>query len=111
MDAETLRGFALTLPMVTEGFPFDNETLVLKANGKMFLLISLDEVPLKISLKGNPDDNVQLREAYPDSCSGAYHMNKIHWNSIVIDGRMTQKIIEELIIKSHQLVYKQPKKK
>ncbi len=111
MDAETLRAFALTLPMVTEGFPFGNDALVLKANGKMFLLIALDELPLKISLKGNPDDNVQLREAYPESCSGAYHMNKIHWNSIVIDGRMTQKLIEELIAKSHQLVYKEPKKK
>lgn len=111
MDAENLRAFALALPMVTEGFPFDNETLVLKANGKMFLLISLDELPLKISLKGNPDDNVELRETYPDSCSGAYHMNKIHWNSIVFDGRMTPKLIKELIAKSHQLVYKEPKKK
>ena len=110
MNAETLRNYALSLLVVTESFPFDEETLVFKANGKMFLLISLDEVPLIISLKGKPDDNVQLREEFPESCAGAYHMNKTHWNSIIIDGRISEIRIQELISISHQLVFKMPKK-
>jgi predicted DNA-binding protein (MmcQ/YjbR family) len=109
MNAETLRIYALSLPVVTESFPFDEETLVFKANGKMFLLISLDEVPLVISLKGKPDDNVQLREEFPETCAGAYHMNKTHWNSIIIDGRISEIRIQELISISHQLVFKMPK--
>ena len=110
MNAETLRAHALSLQMVTEVFPFDETTLVFKANGKMFLLFSLDAVPLVISVKGKPDDNVQLREDFPESCAGAYHMNKIHWNGIIIDGRISETRIQELISISHQLVFKMPKK-
>ena len=110
MNAETLRAYALSLEMVTEGFPFDETTLVFKANGKMFLLFSLDSVPLVISVKGKPEDNVELREEFPESCGGAYHMNKMHWNSIIIDGRISETRIQELISISHQLVFKTPKK-
>ena len=110
MNAETLRTFASSLQMVTEGFPFDETTLVFKANGKMFLLVSLDSVPLVISVKGKPEDNVELREEFPESCAGAYHMNKMHWNSIIMDGRISETRIQELIKISHQLVFKTPKK-
>ena len=110
MNAETLRTFTSSLQMVTEGFPFDETTLVFKANGKMFLLFSLDAVPLVVSVKGKPEDNVELREEFPESCAGAYHMNKTHWNSIIMDGKISETKIQELISISHQLVFKTPKK-
>lgn len=110
MNAETLREYALSLSMVTESFPFNDTALVFKANEKMLLLISLDEVPLIISLKGKPEDNILLRETYAETCKGAYHMNKVHWNSIKIDGKISEGKIHELINGSHQLVFKLPKK-
>jgi predicted DNA-binding protein (MmcQ/YjbR family) len=57
---------------VTEEFPFDEETLVFKVMGKMFLLASLEKIPLQINLKCHPDQAVELREEY-ESVQPGYH--------------------------------------
>lgn len=94
---------------VVETFPFTPETLVLKVAGKMFALIPLEKQPLMISLKTDPEWSSELREQYPQ-ITGAYHMNKTHWNSVVCDG-LKKDLILQLIDHSYDLVVKSLVKK
>ena len=104
MDIESLRQYALAKPDCEEGFPFGESTLVFKVNGKMFMLMSMDEHPLRFNVKCDPDMAVELREQYPESILPAYHMNKKHWNSIVVDGHLTLKQIHGFIDDSYTLI-------
>ncbi|MDA0377861.1 MAG: MmcQ/YjbR family DNA-binding protein [Bacteroidetes bacterium] len=90
-------------PAVTEGFPFDEHTLVLKAGGKMFAIISLDDTPQRISLKCDPERAIQLREEYASITAG-YHLNKQLWNTIVLDGEVPLPLLRDLIDHSHALI-------
>ena len=85
-----------------ETFPFNLETLVLKVGGKMFALIPLEKQPLTISVKTDPEWSAELREKYPQ-ITGAYHMNKTHWNSVVCEG-LKKELIFQLIDYSYNLV-------
>ena len=105
MNIEELRDFVLSLKDVTEGFPFGEDTLVFKVNGKVFLLASLDSSPLSFNVKCNPDDAIDLRERYACVLPG-YHMNKKHWNTILVDGTLTKKQLQEFIEDSYMLVLK-----
>ena len=96
MNIEQIRENCLKKKGVTEEFPFDEETLVFKVMGKMFLLASLDTVPLQINLKCNPEKAIELREEY-ESVEPGYHMNKAHWNTITLDGTVPAKKIFEWI--------------
>ena len=78
-------------------------------NGKIFLLAGLDETPLQFNVKCDPEKAVQLREDHPESILPGYHMNKKHWNTILVDGRLTAKQLKEMIDDSYNLVA--PKKK
>ncbi|AZA57445.1 MmcQ/YjbR family DNA-binding protein [Chryseobacterium shandongense] len=109
MDANEILDYCLTKKGVTETFPFDNETLVLKVGEKMFLLISLERQPLQITVKTDPEWSAELREQYPQ-ITGAYHMNKTHWNSAQIDG-LRKELILQLIDHSYELVFKSLTKK
>jgi len=91
---------------VTEGFPFDEETLVIKVKNKMFLLLSLDETPLRFNVKFQPDKAIELREQYPQTVLPGYHMSKKHWNTIVLNGQLSSKIILQMIDDSYTLVAK-----
>jgi predicted DNA-binding protein (MmcQ/YjbR family) len=106
MNAETIREYALQKLNVTESFPFDEETLVFKVDNKMFLLLSLDEAPLRFNAKCNPYKAIELREEYPEAILPGYHMNKKHWNTIVLDGTITSKLVYQLIDESYSLVSK-----
>ena len=102
MNVEEIRDFALSLADVTESFPFGPETIVFKTNNKIFLLLPLDEVDfLKINIKCNPELALELRLNYPDSVLPGYHMNKKHWNTVVIDGLLSWKSIKEMIDHSY----------
>jgi hypothetical protein len=105
MNIETIRDYALSLDGVTEGFPFGETVLVFKANGKMFLLLPLDEDQLQFNVKCNPERAIELREEY-DCVFPGYHMNKKHWNTIIADGTLTAKQLKEMILHSYQLVVK-----
>jgi predicted DNA-binding protein (MmcQ/YjbR family) len=106
MNAESIREYALQKANVTEGFPFGEDTLVFKVNNKIFLLLALEEQPLRFNAKCNPDKAIELREEYPDVILPGYHMNKKHWNTIVVNGILNSKLIIELIDDSYQLVNK-----
>ena len=110
MNVEELRLYAISKEDVTEGFPFGEDTLVLKTGNKMFLLISLDEPSLRFNAKCDPEKAIELREAYPENVLPGYHMNKMHWNTVVTAG-LKNKLIKELIDESYQLIASSNKKK
>ena len=110
MNAEDIRDFCVAKPDVEEGFPFGDATLVFKVNGKIFLLVSLTASPLQFNAKCDPERAVNLREEY-DCIIPGYHMNKQHWNTVIIDNTLTNKQLKELIDHSYSLVAKPKKKK
>lgn len=94
---------------VTEGFPFGEDVLVFKTNSKMFALVSLASVPLQFNVKCDPDRALELREAYPENILPGYHMDKKHWNTVIVDGTLTDKLMKELISHSYDLIHKKKK--
>jgi predicted DNA-binding protein (MmcQ/YjbR family) len=110
MNIETLRDYCLTKKGVEEGLPFGPETLVFKVGGKLFLLASLDSVPLQFNVKCDPEAAVLLREQY--SCvHPGYHMNKQHWNTIIVNGVVSEKLFLQWVDDSYELVLKSLSKK
>jgi predicted DNA-binding protein (MmcQ/YjbR family) len=93
----------LTFENVEESFPFGEDTLVFKTNNKIFLLVSLSAVPLQFNVKCNQDVAIELREKYPAVLPG-YHMNKKHWNTIIIDGTLSNTQLREFIAHSYSLI-------
>ncbi|MDD4149185.1 MAG: MmcQ/YjbR family DNA-binding protein [Bacteroidales bacterium] len=109
MNIEEIRAYCLTKPVVTECFPFDEETLVFKVADKMFALSALEK-SANIVLKCDPERALRLRETYSE-IEGAYHMNKTMWNQISLQGNVPDKLVIELIDHSYDLVVsKLPKK-
>ena len=104
MDIVTLREYCLDKKNVTESFPFDEDTLVFKVNGKIFALVSL-EGDLSINLKCDPELALELREKYSSVIPG-YHMNKKHWNTVLVDGSIPESEIYSWIDHSFKLVGK-----
>jgi predicted DNA-binding protein (MmcQ/YjbR family) len=72
----------------------------------MFLLISLDDIPPRVNVKTDPDQSIELREAYPDNILPGFHMNKKHWNTLVLNARLSPSLVQELIKASYDLVRK-----
>lgn len=103
MNIEQIRDYCIMKKGVIEDFPFDEETLVFKVAGKIFLLASLESIPLQINLKCDPEKAIELREEY-ESVQPGYHMNKTHWNTIILDGTVPAKKIFEWIDDSYNLV-------
>ena len=110
MPIENLRSYCLAKDAVTESFPFDEHTLVVKVAGKMFALFSLEKHPLQVNLKCDPEKAIDLRERYQSVIPG-YHMNKKHWNTLVIDGELSKELVEELVDHSYELVVSKLSKK
>ncbi|HLO91970.1 MAG: MmcQ/YjbR family DNA-binding protein [Chloroflexota bacterium] len=108
MNIESLREYCINLPDVSESFPFDETTLVFKTNGKIFLLTDL-EGPLAMNIKCNPEKAIELREQYPCVRPG-YHMSKKHWNTVEINGSVSDQLLIEWINDSYNLVAKRKKK-
>lgn len=103
MNIEQIREYCLKKRGVIEEFPFDEETLVFKVVGKIFLLASLESIPLQINLKCDPEKAIEIREEY-EAVQPGYHMNKKHWNTIIIDGSISIRKIFEWIDDSYNLV-------
>jgi len=106
MDIEQLRDYILQKPSVTEGFPFGEDTLVFKTNNKIFLLVGLNSSPLQFNVKCDPGKAIELREEYPENILPGYHMNKKHWNTIIVNGAISNKLLKEMIDNSYTLVSK-----
>lgn len=104
MDANQILDYCLLKKGVEETFPFNAETLVMKVAGKMLLLMPLEKQPLTIAVKTDPEWSEELRAQYYQ-IEGAYHMNKIHWNSITCEG-LKADLIFEMIDHSYDLIVK-----
>ncbi len=105
MNIEDIRNHCISKPDAEEGFPFGGDTLVFKVKGKIFLLVGLDSDPLQFNVKCNPDKALELREKYPCVIPG-YHMNKKHWNTVIVDGSVSAVILKQWIDESYNLVSK-----
>lgn len=104
MDIESFREYCLSKKGVTEGFPFDEDTLVFKVMNKMFALTSLRDKPFRANLKCDPERAIELRETY-DEITPGYHMNKVHWNTVVLgSGVISHDMALELIDHSYSLI-------
>jgi predicted DNA-binding protein (MmcQ/YjbR family) len=93
----------LSKPGAEETTPFGPEVLVYKVGGKMFALTEPEEFPARINLKCDPDRAVMLRDEYESIIPG-YHMNKRHWNTVILDGSVPDVLLSALIDHSYQLV-------
>ena len=109
MNIEDFRNYCLSKKGVTEGFPFDNKTLVFKVMNKMFALTSIENF-ISINLKCDPEKAVLLREEHPEIKPG-YHMSKVHWNTVSISGDLNPTFMLELINHSYELVVNKLSKK
>lgn len=102
MNIETLRSYCIAKPGVSESFPFGEDTLVFKLEGKIFLLAGLDN-PVSFNAKCNPERAVTLRENHPEIIPG-YHMNKKHWNTVFYNQSLSDELLIDLINHSYDLV-------
>ena len=109
LSLEIFKNYCLSKKGVTECFPFDDETLVFKVSSKMFTLTNINKPLLEINLKCEPYMSEDLRNNY-SAVKPGYHMNKKHWNTIIIDGSICDEEILFLVDLSYELVFKRLKK-
>jgi len=102
MNVELLREYCMGKPGVTESFPFDENTLVFKVCGKMFLLTDLVD-SFSMNVKCDPGRALELREQYACVLPG-YHMNKKYWNTVMIDGSVSDQLLLDWVDDSYKLV-------
>ena len=113
MNIQSFYDYCLAKKGVTEHFPFDEDTLVFKVGGKMFALSSLKEWENgnpSINLKCDPERALELRAEY-DAVNAGYHMSKVHWNTVAVNGDVPLLLLKELIDHSYELVFKSLTKK
>ena len=104
MNIEQVRDFALSLEGVEESCPFGPSVVVYKTNAKIFLLLPLDTEDLQCNVKCDPEEAIQQRLAYPDCILPGYHMNKKHWNTVIVNGTLTKPQLLEMIDHSYNLI-------
>jgi predicted DNA-binding protein (MmcQ/YjbR family) len=102
MNIEEFRTFCLSKPGTTEHMPFDEVTLVIKVAGKMFALAGIEQFA-SMNLKCDPELAIDLRERYPGVKPG-WHMSKKHWNTVSAEGDIPDRLLEEWITHSYDLV-------
>lgn len=103
MDHKTVEDYILSMPNAKLDYPFGEEIAVYKVEGKMFALISEGKTPVQLSLKSDPELSKILREKYDEVMPG-YHLNKKHWNTLVLTGQMMWPEVQDLIRHSYLLV-------
>lgn len=104
MNIEELRDFALSLPDVEEDCPFGPTVVVFRIRQKIFMLLPLDTEGAQCNLKCNPELAIEYRERFPHAVLPGYHMNKKHWNTVVVHPEITDSFIKEQIQNSYDLV-------
>jgi len=109
MDIEKIWEYCSLKNGVFESFPFDTKTLVFKVGNKIFALINVEDFK-SINLKCDPEKAIELREQFIGVIPG-YHMNKKHWNTVLMNEDITDKHLLELIDHSYQLVFNSLTKK
>lgn len=106
----TVEEYILSMPDSFRDYPFGEGVAVYKvgtaetpSEGKMFALISEGTEPVRLSLKGDPQLNQLLRDKY-ESVMPGYHLNKKHWNTVVLSGQLSWEEVQDLIRHSYLLV-------
>jgi predicted DNA-binding protein (MmcQ/YjbR family) len=102
MNFETVRNYCLAKKGVTESLPFDQKTLVFKVGNKMFALMDMDNF-VSVNLKADPENSIELREKFSAIIPG-YHMNKKHWNTVMVNEGLDDSLLSELIDSSYKLI-------
>jgi len=102
VNLESFRLYCLKKENVSEEFPFGEDTLVFKVKGKIFAITNIETFE-GINLKCDPEKAIELREQY-DAVQPGYHMNKKHWNTVVMDGSISDKLVKDWIDHSYELV-------
>lgn len=105
MNYDSLKQTLLSYPGSSLDFPFDETTAVFKVANKMFALVSLEQNPLRMNLKCAPEDALILRSQFKAIIPG-YHMNKDHWNTLILDETLSEDLINTLVDDSYSLVLK-----
>lgn len=108
MDHKTVEDYVLSMPNAKLEYPFGEGVAVYKIGDRMFALITENKQPVQISLKCDPQLATLLREKYETVMPG-YHLNKKHWNTIVLTGQLPWEEIQGLIVHSYHLVAGLPK--
>ena len=103
MNTEEVREYCLSLPGVTEDSPYGPDMIVFRIEGKIFLHLPLEYAEPRISIKLPPAEGQRLRDKY-EAVSAGYHLNKIHWNDILIEHTFDAEQIEKWIVESYNLV-------
>lgn len=103
MDHKTVEEYILSMPNARLDYPFGEGVAVYKVGDKMFALISEGKRPVRVSLKCDPTLSKVLREKYEEVMPG-YHLNKKHWNTLVLSGQLEWKEVQGLIRHSYELV-------
>ncbi len=104
MTLTELLDHARRRPGASQDFPFDTVTLALRVAGKIFLLANLESIPVRVNLKCQPELARDLRIRYPNHVLPGYHMNKRHWNTLIIDDFLPDEMVRWLIDHSYDLV-------
>ncbi|MCH8554008.1 MAG: MmcQ/YjbR family DNA-binding protein [Schleiferiaceae bacterium] len=110
MNIEALYNHCLSLPDTRVDTPFGPEVLAFRVMDKIFALVALDENPLRINLKCEPEKAIALRETYGFVLPG-YHMNKKHWNTVILEDTLPDTLLKDWIFDSYTLVKPKSKKK
>jgi len=103
MDHKTVEDYVLSMPNARLDYPFGESVAVYKVDDKMFALIAEGKEPVNLSLKADPELSKVLREKYETVLPG-YHLNKKHWNTIVLSGQLSWPEVQDLIRHSYDLV-------
>ena len=109
MDYDTTKRYLLSKPGAREDYPFGADVMVPKIKGKMFATLSFNKEIAHMNLKCDPNHAFELRDIFPSVIEG-YHMNKKHWNTVILDGSIPKGEIERMIDHSYTLVVKNLKK-
>lgn len=103
MTINDLRDHCLSLPGSTYDFPFDAETIVFRVSGKMFALAGINDEPITVNLKCDPELARDLRAGF-EAVTPGYHMNKEHWNSVVCGSDVSDEKLRWMIDHSYERV-------
>lgn len=106
MDHKTVEDYVLSMPNAVREYPFGEDVAVYKVNGKMFALMDEKKTPVNLSLKCDPQLAQVLREKY-ESVMPGHHLNKKHWNTLVLSGQLSWEEVQDLIRHSYNLVTEQ----
>ena len=109
MNFDGARAYLLKRPEAVEDFPFGPDVYVYKVCSKMFATLVGDDDGARMSLKCDPDEALFLRETFEAVVAG-YHMNKTHWNTVMLDGSIPRGELERMVDRSYGLVVKRLKK-